>query len=260
MKDIVRGVMAITANSPDFRDGLRSRAAKGRGVDDPAPSPKLRVQMSEHRNEDNSDLKWFCEWIDSLCDGEWEKGQTFRMGMYETAEWRITVNFEFTSLEGVAFSPVLEGTLDEDRWMEYQQKGTLLKIKCSLHRLPDTIRLLRTWVEANPNPNYKSKTRRERHRENVALALKLHPSSCPRRYCWWWDTLSFDWSISVADGCTFITERDKGEKGAVDMKWRNRDSPCCRCDPTSKADHYERREPHLMEDGIDIHHFDNKNK
>lgn len=105
--------------------------------------------MSEHRNEDNSDLKWFCEWVASQCDDLWEHGHAVTIDMYDNPAWGVRVELEGTSLEGVAFAPVLEGEFDEDGWMKCQLKGTVFSMRCNLLRLPDALRIFRTWVEAH---------------------------------------------------------------------------------------------------------------
>lgn len=80
--------------------------------------------------------------------------------------------------------------------------------------------------------------------EDLNRARELAAGACPRRYCWWWHTLAFDWEMPVEKGCTFV--RSQKPPG-----WLNPDMPCCRCAPSSDADQYEPREPHLIEDGID---------
>jgi hypothetical protein len=84
--------------------------------------------------------------------------------------------------------------------------------------------------------------------EEVARAGRLGPDECPRRYCWWWRSLSFEWDIPVSQGCTFTFERNRGK---VSADYPGRDSPCCRCDKSSNVDHFEPRDPHLAEDGFD---------
>lgn len=78
-------------------------------------------------------------------------------------------------------------------------------------------------------------------------ARSLPKTECPRRYCWWWKTICFDWDLTPTEGCTFEKRRDQG---GVDPRWPDREFPCKRCVPGSKADHYEPREPHLLEDGF----------
>jgi hypothetical protein len=83
--------------------------------------------------------------------------------------------------------------------------------------------------------------------EDIARASRLSPVECPRRYCWWWRSLSFEWDIPVSQGCTFMFERDRGK---VSADHPGRDFPCCRCDKSSSVDHFEPRDPHLAEDGF----------
>lgn len=85
--------------------------------------------------------------------------------------------------------------------------------------------------------------------EDIAHAKLIPQDQCPRRYCWWWRTLGFDWQRTIAEGCEFIEDRDNGR---IPENWRLPQYPCRRCDPSSPADHYEPREPHLMEDGFNM--------
>ncbi len=78
---------------------------------------------------------------------------------------------------------------------------------------------------------------------DLARARALPQGACPRRYCWWWHSLSFDWDMAVRDGCTFMTsEKPPG--------YPVPDCPCKRVDKSSNIDHFEPREPHLIEDGM----------
>src|SRR5436305_1405604 len=57
---------------------------------------------------------------------------------------------------------------------------------------------------------------------------RLTREQCPRRYCWYWHSLSFDWALKPEDGCGVANEhigdsrlkRSGGEVGP----WRQ----CCR--------------------------------
>jgi hypothetical protein len=79
---------------------------------------------------------------------------------------------------------------------------------------------------------------------DLTKAKALSASECPRRYCWWWRSLSFEWGLGVKDGCTFL-------RGGKESGYSNARIPCCRSDPSSKVDHFEAREPHLNEDHVD---------
>jgi hypothetical protein len=65
----------------------------------------------------------------------------------------------------------------------------------------------------------------------------------PRRYCWWWQSLAFDWDTPIAAGCRL-------RESAKPPEFRLPEVPCCRLDPASGVDQYEPREPHLEEDGF----------
>lgn len=73
----------------------------------------------------------------------------------------------------------------------------------------------------------------------------LSPSDCPRRYCWWWRSLAFEWESAPAEGCRYLADRRESQPAL----------PCQRSNSSSSLDHFEPREPHLIEDGVDETHF-----
>jgi len=77
---------------------------------------------------------------------------------------------------------------------------------------------------------------------------RLTRDSCPRRYCWYWHTTSFDWDVAPSLGCG-VAEEHIGQlfsAGQAVPPWR----VCCRATGnTHHPDHYEPREPHLEADG-----------
>jgi hypothetical protein len=79
---------------------------------------------------------------------------------------------------------------------------------------------------------------------------KLTRDACPRRYCWFWHSLQFDWGLNSAEGCQvaeqhpqqLIMERD----GAEVPPWRQ----CCRATGNAQQpDYFEPRERYLEADG-----------
>lgn len=84
--------------------------------------------------------------------------------------------------------------------------------------------------------------------KDISLAQALPWHECPRRYCWWWQSLSFDWNTSVVEGCRYVVSEHPPNN-------RFPTTPCVRCDPSSRIDQYEPREPHLVEDGFDEYGF-----
>jgi hypothetical protein len=84
--------------------------------------------------------------------------------------------------------------------------------------------------------------------DDLARAQALLTTACPRRYCWWWQSLAFDWGNPVAVGCRL-------RESTKPPGYRFPGIPCCRLDPTSGVDQYEPREPHLEEDGFHRDHF-----
>lgn len=85
-------------------------------------------------------------------------------------------------------------------------------------------------------------------KRTLSLALAQDRTACPRRHCWWWRSLHFEWNIDVSVGCDF------DERG-VRVEWPNHESPCRRKDPLSAVDHFEPREPHMMEDGFPLDYW-----
>jgi hypothetical protein len=86
---------------------------------------------------------------------------------------------------------------------------------------------------------------------------RLTRESCPRRYCWYWHTLAFDWEINPDQGCEvaerhihrLVLERRQGEPLPT---WQQ----CCRATGNPQhADYYEPREPHLEADGWPEEYF-----
>ena len=84
--------------------------------------------------------------------------------------------------------------------------------------------------------------------DDLDRARRLPLSACPRRYCWWWRTLSFDWGLSVAAGCDYLARPKPSH-------WKDIEVPCCRMQAGSGSDHYEPREPHLEADGFERYRF-----
>src|SRR6266540_4836201 len=75
---------------------------------------------------------------------------------------------------------------------------------------------------------------------------KLTRQQCPRRYCWYWHSLSFDWNLKPEDGCGVANEHRCDSllkrRGAEIGPWRQ----CCRASGNPQhPDLYEPREPHL---------------
>lgn len=79
---------------------------------------------------------------------------------------------------------------------------------------------------------------------DLEKARGIPANGCPRRYCWWWISLSFEWDLTASEGCTLL-------KSPKPASFRYGDIPCCRSDSSSSVDHFEAREPHLEKDGID---------
>jgi hypothetical protein len=88
--------------------------------------------------------------------------------------------------------------------------------------------------------------------DDLVRAANIPANQCPRRYCWWWQSLSFDWEQTPLEGCTFLNSLKPPDLPLVN-------DPCCRCDSSSTIDHYEPREPHLLEDGFPVSRWHSSN-
>src|SRR4051794_17315725 len=68
---------------------------------------------------------------------------------------------------------------------------------------------------------------------------RLARESCPRRYCWYWHTLDFDWDVSPAEGCE-VAERHihrlrlERDQGLLVPPWQE----CCRASGNSQHADY----------------------
>jgi len=83
--------------------------------------------------------------------------------------------------------------------------------------------------------------------EDLARARDIPVTACPRRYCWWWHSIAFDWSLSPAQGCEFLQSAPS---------WGHANVACRRADESSTVDHFEPREPYLKRDGFDDSRYD----
>jgi hypothetical protein len=79
---------------------------------------------------------------------------------------------------------------------------------------------------------------------DIERAKSLPADACPRRYCFWWGPMLFEWDLSPQDGCTFL---HRGKPPG----WLLPNTPCCRSDSSSPIDHYEINDPAIESDGID---------
>ncbi len=83
--------------------------------------------------------------------------------------------------------------------------------------------------------------------DDLFRARAMSVTSCPRRYCWWWHSQSFDWKMPVAEGCTYLESEYVACEGNF--------APCSRCETSSAKDLYEEREHLLEHDGFVATHF-----
>ena len=105
---------------------------------------------------------------------------------------------------------------------------------------------LRIHLSVTPSPT-----------ELVEARDRLTRQSCPRRYCWYWHSLAFDWDKAPEEGCE-VAERHihrlifSRQRGELIDPWQQ----CCRATGNPlHPDYYEPREPHLKTDGWAEDHF-----
>ena len=86
---------------------------------------------------------------------------------------------------------------------------------------------------------------------------RLSRESCPRRYCWYWHMLAFDWELSPAEGCevarrhiTQLLLRRAQSKPVPAWQQCGRGSG-----NPQHPDYFEPREPHLQADGWQLDFF-----
>jgi hypothetical protein len=86
---------------------------------------------------------------------------------------------------------------------------------------------------------------------------RLTREQCPRRYCWFWHSLRFDWDAEPEEGCGVAIEHIVDSRlkraGAEVAPWRQ----CRRASGNPQhPDYYEPREPHLKADGWPVDFFE----
>ena len=81
-------------------------------------------------------------------------------------------------------------------------------------------------------------------------AKKFKKTDCPRRYCWFWHSLRFDFELPIDKGCNLANEFPFNVLCKEPIFCRRRTGNI------SDKDLYERREPYLMKDGFEINRFD----
>lgn len=81
--------------------------------------------------------------------------------------------------------------------------------------------------------------------DDIKRARKLQRCECPRRYCWWWSTATFDWDVATKDGCDITFDHPDLTK-------------CSRAVPEATTDLFEAMEENLEADGMPSDYFDIK--
>ena len=80
-------------------------------------------------------------------------------------------------------------------------------------------------------------------------AKQIPNAACPRRYCWWWKSLSFEWEVQVIDGCSYPNI-------AKPPGWKHGCIPCKRAIADSRIDQFEPRDSAIIEDCMPLNGWD----
>ncbi len=83
--------------------------------------------------------------------------------------------------------------------------------------------------------------------EELERVDQMNPYECPRRYCWHWRSLGHEWDIPPSEGCDADRKKINYLGNPIP---RMHNSPCKRAHPSSPHDHFETRDPAMLEDGI----------
>lgn len=83
--------------------------------------------------------------------------------------------------------------------------------------------------------------------EELECVDEMASCVCPRRYCWHWNWINHAWDKSIAEGCGANRTGTNIHGRRIDP---SHTTPCKRLDPSSTKDHFEPREPSMIEDGI----------
>ena len=88
-------------------------------------------------------------------------------------------------------------------------------------------------------------------KEELEKAKTLDRDACPRRYCWFWRSVKFEFETPVSEGCNAANEFpfNVNPRHPV-ICWRASRNPY-------DSDYYESRPSYLIRDGINPEYFDN---
>lgn len=83
----------------------------------------------------SSELVELQSWYAAQCDGDWEHQDGIEINTLDNPGWRIVINLDETSLEGITFQPVEENYEHETEWLrcwvaegKFQAAGGPLKL------------------------------------------------------------------------------------------------------------------------------------
>jgi len=95
----------------------------------------------------NDNLDWLLNWYSMQCDGDWEHGNSIKIGTLDNPGWYLSVSLRETECEGVEFEPVIVER-SEDDWYHCFIKDEKFEGPCGLFNLYEVIQVFREWAES----------------------------------------------------------------------------------------------------------------
>ncbi len=99
-------------------------------------------------------ITWLMNWYLAECNTEWEQYYGVTIDTLDNPGWSLTVDLEYTSLEGKPFQPVFDNVAENDAeqgldgdtpWMVAKVEGTKFKAYGGPRDLSRLIGAFRSW-------------------------------------------------------------------------------------------------------------------
>jgi hypothetical protein len=95
--------------------------------------------------EDN--LIWLAKWFASLCNGDWEHGNTIHIEALDNPGWHLTVDLNDTGYENKEFSGVIIERTEND-WVHCFVRNRKFEGAGGVLNLSEIIEKFRAWIES----------------------------------------------------------------------------------------------------------------
>jgi hypothetical protein len=106
-------------------------------------------------------LEWIQKWFFSQCNGDWEHRLGITIETLDNPGWRVVINLEDTSLDGVSFTPVsIERS--ESNWLTCRVRDKQFEGFGGPENLVEIMDVFRIWSESTlpsslHNPTHRGK-------------------------------------------------------------------------------------------------------